>query len=1655
MRNILIMIIVLSSSLTGFSQLCSPLLGCYNMKDTIVNACNGTFKDSDAGGLTSGYTYANNENFTMTFCSNNGQKLIFNFTTLSIKSGDFLKIYDGPNTSSNLIFDISSTSTNPVIVISTGTCLTFKFTSDNSGNLFSQNGNWEATFSCGEVARINEPGVINSCDIIFIDSGLNADYGNNESFTKTFCPGTSGNCVKVEFLSFNVESANDRLEVYDGANATGAPMMTYTGTNIPNTLSASNTGKCLTFKFTSNSSVTRAGWTARITCPSACMPPCNPNSPPASDLCANAPPICDLNGYCGNTSGNYCPDYPGNLCSGGGSSSRPAPCNTPSFPSTSGCQLFGGSIENNSWLKFISNNTSASFNVYVINCTGGNGIQMGIYEGVNCNNFVLKSDFALTQAGTQQGGTMVITANNLTPGNIYYIMVDGFGGAICDYVVEAISGVQLGIDITPDQTICAGLTANIEITGSGLGSNPIVWQSNPPGFSATGTSITVQPTQTTMYFTNISDSSGFCAYNNTISTTITVLQNCNITCNISSNNNTLCSTTNCNGSANISIDGGSGNYNYLWSNNADTSDITNLCAGIYSVTVNDLTFNTSCTASTTIISPIAPTSNFSISTPICQGNTTTISADNQYQNGQYIWDFGGGTIISGGTGQGPHVIKYNNSGAFNVSLYIIENACTSSTTTKSINVINATIPNISTNSPICAGQNLILSTDNAVNYNWTGPNNFNSTLQNITINNANSTNSGTYSVTITDNMGCINSNNINVTVTPNPIVSINSNNVSCYGLSNGSATAIVSSGTSPFNYSWSNNGTNQSINNIPAGIYTITATDINNCKSSASTTISQPNSPMSYSSVENNVSCFGGSDGFIHLTVIGGTSPYAYVWSNGKVTQNIDNIQHGTYSFTVSDANNCTLTDSINISQPLQALNVTLSKQNILCYGQNTGNISLTTSGGTSPYIYTWSNGSTNQNLNNVAAGVYQVTVSDIYSCPFVISTTITQPNQALSHNVSQNDTICYGENSHISTTASGGTPPYTYNWTDNFGQSYSNSPTLSISPTLSTTYNINIVDNNGCTSPSKSIIISVDDSLKMTLTTNNVKCNNACNGSAIINMLSGHSPYTYSWTSNQNTLNNICPGNYNVTITDSWNCSITTTFNITEPSALAYSLNTSPASCYQLSDGTSTVNVTGGTSPYNYSWSNGISNANSITAVAGNYITTITDSNNCQLIVNSTITEPQQLLINSPENKTICKGQNVLLNVNSQGGTSPINYFWYIPGTGAITGQNISITPTQSGTYNVYAKDANGCISATKNFVISIYPNISLSITKDKDKICPGEEISVNAQISGGNGGPYICTLNDGSVVSPPFKLKPEGNDTIIGYNLNVTDFCNSQGGNGFFSIQILPKPNVSFSSDITKGCQPLTVTFNENGTNGNQTNIWNFNDYGNNITGTTKTVVHTFNDYGLYDINLSVITEDGCKNSLTLYDYIEVYKNPKSRFTPDPIITSILKPNIDFINYSSDNLVNIWNFGDGATSFDESPFHKYSNSGTYNVTLIVESEKSCKDTSVINVVVKDEYTFYAPNAFTPNFDGSNDLFYISGTGINPDYFQMMIYDRWGEVVYQTSYFNPDNHSENGWDGKIKNKTYAETGSYVWHVVFKDVIGVEHQYSGNVTVVR
>jgi gliding motility-associated-like protein len=275
--------------------------------------------------------------------------------------------------------------------------------------------------------------------------------------------------------------------------------------------------------------------------------------------------------------------------------------------------------------------------------------------------------------------------------------------------------------------------------------------------------------------------------------------------------------------------------------------------------------------------------------------------------------------------------------------------------------------------------------------------------------------------------------------------------------------------------------------------------------------------------------------------------------------------------------------------------------------------------------------------------------------------------------------------------------------------------------------------------------------------------------------------------------------------------------------------------------------------------------------------------------------------------------------------------------------------------------------------------------------------------------------------------------------------------------NVEIYPLPEVSFTSDVTEGCQPLRVLFTETVTIPEPYVIsqytWNLGDGDGPINAQNPMNVYnndTLGDLniGQYTVSLRALSGNGCTSADTVVNYISEYPKPDALFSADPWITDVIKPEFKFTDLSSDNVTNwLWDFGDGNSSTDENPTYRYNEEvAEYEVTQYVTTQYGCMDTISATIKIEPIFTFYIPNAFTPDADGINEEFFGDGEGFKE--YSMYIYDRWGELIFVSN--DKDLH----WDGTYQGKQ-VEQGVYVYYFYVLDWQKNDHQYRGHVTLMR
>jgi hypothetical protein len=584
---------------------------------------------------------------------------------------------------------------------------------------------------------------------------------------------------------------------------------------------------------------------------------------------------------------------------------------------------------------------------------------------------------------------------------------------------------------------------------------------------------------------------------------------------------------------------------------------------------------------------------------------------------------------------------------------------------------------------------------------------------------------GTYTVTVTDANSCTKAVGIIVIQPSEIMVSETHVNVLCNGASTGSIDLTASGGTGVLTYDWSHIGGSsnpQDPTGLAAGTYTVTVTDANNCSKTLSVTITQPPAIV-LTKVVTHVLCYGGNNGAIDLTVSGGVSPYTYAWSNSATTQDISSLAAGTYTVTVTDANGCTKTTSATVNEPSDPLALSETNVDVLCYGNSTGSIDLTVSGGTPAYSYNWGGGITTQDRSNLAAGTYTVTVTDANGCTKTLSASITQPPSALTASATTTNSTCGNPNGSVDLTVSGGTSPYTYAWSNG-------ATTQDLSNVMAGTYTVTVTDANGCTKTTSATVNNTGGP-SLGETHVNVLCYGNSTGSIDLTVTGGTSPYTYAWTGGATTQDrmNLAAGTYCVTVTDASACTAVLCVTITQPAEILLTETHVNLLCYGTSTGSIDLTVSGGTSPYTYNWGGGVTTQDRTGLAAGTYTVTVTDANSCTKTLSATITTPPDIEpVFLTTHVTCYGGNNGAIDMSVSGGTPGYTYLW---SNGSTMQDLANLT---AGTYTVTVTDANSCTKAVG--IIVVQPSEIMVSETHVNVLCNGASTgSIDLTASGGTG--------------------------------------------------------------------------------------------------------------------------------------------------------------------------------------------------------------------------------------------------------------------------------------------------------------------------------
>lgn len=901
------------------------------------------------------------------------------------------------------------------------------------------------------------------------------------------------------------------------------------------------------------------------------------------------------------------------------------------------------------------------------------------------------------------------------------------------------------------------------------------------------------------------------------------------------------------------------------------------------------------------------------------------------------------------------------------------------------------------------------------------------------------TNTGTIpataTYTVTPTSGSCTGNPFSIVVTVNPSIKVVTGitHCICFGSNNGAINCTISGGVpfssgSPQNIAWTGpdgfTATTANISNLKPGTYSLVVSDAGGFPFTNTYTITEPDDIVISTDSKKDITCYGAHNGSVSISVKGGTLPYSFVWTKDGISyatsEDISNLSPGKYEVTVSDANHCEpKTTQYEITEPTELTVALVSQTNILCYGSATGAVSVTATGGTpvetSPgifgYNYLWSGPdgytSANENITNLKAGHYTLNVSDQNGCITTLETELTQ-NSDIVIDVTTTPVTCYGaDNASIKLTISGGTAPYKTAW--------SNLATGTEQDNLSAgDYVITVTDANNC-QKSATVTIAPPPVFTIVPVVKNVSCYGANDGSIKLNIKG--KPISVVWGDGStagNERNNLKPGTYSVKISDGSPCIIDKTFIITEPQPLSVADHVADAlDCSTVNSGAIALTVSGGTTPYTYSWSNNASTQDITNIQAGNYNVTVSDANNCNLTKQFTVMRPDPINISiSAAYDYNCSEHHLyqVFTTKTTGGLPPYQFIW---SSGAPDASGTSVSTDQSGLISVTVKDSRGCSAMASSSSSIPDLGISYKLIDCNKKSYQFDALTVNEATENYS---YLWNFGDGSTATTKSAQHQFSSAGIHNVQLTVTGKSCSTTYSKAIIVEAIPTLTIAPEPKLCKGD---SITIKASGAD-----IFKWNDG----SVSDSLVIKRAGDY-----SVKGTTTTGCYNTLAFA--ATYYPSHEYPILSDKNNVTLKDPTINLWSDDHPALYYLWNFGDSTSTSGWKQTHTYNitKEGYYDILLNTTDMNGCKSATSKRVWIVNDTDL---NTFTPNNDGYNDIF-LKGWHIK-------VYNRNGVLVYE---------GNNGWDGTYKGKLVSPD-TYFYVVYYMSANGTKTK-EGYVTVVR
>jgi len=562
--------------------------------------------------------------------------------------------------------------------------------------------------------------------------------------------------------------------------------------------------------------------------------------------------------------------------------------------------------------------------------------------------------------------------------------------------------------------------------------------------------------------------------------------------------------------------------------------------------------------------------------------------------------------------------------------------------------------------------------------------------------------------------------------------------------------------------------------------------------------------------------------------------------------------------------------------------------------------------------------------------------------------------------------------------------------------------------------------------------------------------------GTASINNVIGiYPPFSYSWSPSGQTTQtalNVITGIHSVTITDAVGCTRVYNMSVANNQPTASSVATLE-SCVGSSNGTATATMVPEVGTLTYLWDDPLQQTTqtAVGLTAGTYTCTITSSQNCTVstTISVTVDNPMQPSIASQTDVTCHASNTGTATVAISNGIAPFEYVW--SGSNSTTA---SATDLFVGNQSVFITDANGCTSEL-NFVLNEPPALLLTSVSNPQEICPNATANLSATGSGGSS-PYTYTwYNNGVQVAQGQNVTVTPTSPLTAYCVVLTEACGSPADTLCATVNWPVNISPTFVSDMTRGCNPTEIFF-QNTTESTLISsiLFEFGDGSTINVGPNQPFSHTYTNAGSFNVTMTVTTINGCVYDSTFINYIQIGNFPTANFSWYPSQPVMFNPVANFLDLSSTDVVQWnWNFeaGEPQNSTATNPLTTFplGEVDEYLVTLIVSNDFGCLDTFATYVPVISDVLIFAPNTFTPDNDSFNEGWRVYIQGIDIYQFNLLIFNRWGEVVWES------NNIEVPWDGTYNGKT-AQQGTYIWKVRTKNPYNDNvYEFQGHINLLK